>query len=197
MHFGAKADIIRGERTKKEYEMLLQSYTVKDYFLLDTYYFFDNALHFYINIFVLLLGVAISACCFIVTAYTRSSFTVYTQLLRHKALDEESAKTLDQLHLKPTGTIKHTLLRSNHFNKCIRRAGVDAENNPSARSEKIDFTKERFYIDTSVKLKSTEPPSYTSAIITSAIIIVVSVILFWCMPDILELISGVNMLGTK
>ena len=98
---------------------------------------------------------------------------------------------------KPTGTIKHTLLRSNHFNKCIRRAGVDAENNPSARSEKIDFTKERFYIDTSVKLKSTEPPSYTSAIITSAIIIVVSVILFWCMPDILELISGVNMLGTK
>ena len=175
--------------------MLLKVNIVKDYFLLDTYYFFDNALHFYINIFVLLLGLAISACCFIITAYTRNSFSVYTQLLRHKALDEQSAKTLEELHLQPTAIIKHTLIRNNHFNKCIRRAGVDANSNTS--DQKIDFTKERFYIDTSVKLKSTEPPSYASAIITSAIIIVVSVILFWCMPDILELISGVNMLGTK
>ena len=174
--------------------MLLEVNIVREYFLLDTYYYFDGALHFYINIFVLLLGLAISACCFIVTACTRTSFSVYTQLLRHKALDEQSAKTIAELHLKPNGIIKHTLLRSNHFNKCIRRVGVDANSN--TQNQKIDFTKERFYIDTSVQLKSTEPPSYISAIVTSVIIVIASVILFIFMPDILTLVSGADMFGS-
>ena len=174
--------------------MLLDINIIDEYFLLDIYDYFDGALHFYINIFVLMLGAAICACCFIVTAYTRHTYAVYTQLLRHKAFDEESAKTLAELHLKPTSIIKNTLMRGNHFNKCIRRVGAkNTDNGGTAQIEKIDFSTEKFYIDTSVKLKSTEPPSYTSAIVISVIFIFVTLLLFLFMPDILSFISGIKM----
>ena len=174
--------------------MLLDINIIKEYFLLDIYDYFDGALHFYINIFVLLLGVAICVFCFVVTAYTRHTYAVYTQLLRHKAFDEANAKTIDELHLKPTSIIKNTLMRGNHFNKCIRRVGENSEiNGTKAPIPKIDFSTEKFYIDTSVKVKNTEPPTYTSAIITSVIFVFVSVLLFLFMPDILALLSGYDM----
>lgn len=175
--------------------MLLDINIVKEYFLLDIYDYFNGALHFYINIFVLLFGVAISVCCFIVTAYTRKTYAVYTQLLRHKALDENSAKSLEELHLAPSAIIKSTLSRGNHFNKCIRRVGAANGTNSDKPTQlaEIDFSKDKFYIDTSVQFKNTEPPSYTSAIITSVIILFVSVLLFMFMPDILALLSGINL----
>ena len=197
--------------------MFLSINIIKEYFLLDIYDYFDGALHFYINVFVLLLGVALAACCFIITAYTRKTYAVYTQLLRHKAFDLDSAKTLAELHLEPSGIIKSTLARGNHFNKCIRRAGAkDADESDSDQPlaqdsckkdtqssgkptpnqlQAIDFSKERFYIDTSVKFKNAEPPSYTGAIIFSLIFVFASVLLFMFMPDILALLSGINMFG--
>ena len=174
--------------------MLLDINIIKEYFLLDIYDYFDGALHFYINIFVLLLGAAICVFCFVVTAYTRHTYAVYTQLLRHKAFDETSAKTIGELHLKPTAIIKNTLMRGNHFNKCIRRVGAENKNNGApAPVQNIDFSTEKFYIDTSVRMKNIEPPSYTSAIIISVIFVFATVLLFMFMPDILALLSGINL----
>ena len=173
--------------------MFLSINIFKEYFLLDIYDYFDGALHFYINIFVLLLGVTISACCFIITAYTRKTHAVYIQLMRHKAFGEDSAKTLEELHLEPSGIIKSTLARGNHFNKCIRRVASDGTD--PKKDQPIDLSKDKFYIDTTVNYKSAEPPSYTGAIVCSVIFIFISILVFMFMPDILSLLSGINMFG--
>ena len=166
------------------------------YLLLDLYNYTEGAFHFhfYINIFVLLLGVAMCACTFIATAFMRKTSAVYVQLLRNKAFDEQSAKTVEELNIKPGVIIKSTLMRGNHFNKCIRRVGAKIDKNTPVSMQKIDFATEKFYIDTSVKFKNPVPPSYVSAVIISAIIALFTIILFLLMPDILELLIVINSL---
>ena len=172
---------------------------IKDLFLLNLYDYEHIKLRFPIGMILTFLSVALSLATFFITYRKRYMHAFLSQLVRHNAESEESAKTLKDLHLADSGALKRALSRSGQLTFMIKRVGEVKPTYEDARKrgfkyEKIDFETERFYINPESKEKAQEIanssyPAWWKPTVASVAILVVFSLLLICMPKLLELID--------
>ena len=132
--------------------------------------------------------------------------TTVKKLIRHGAVDEESAKTLSELGISSRG-IKRALEKGGQLTRIVRRAGeysmsyeeyVKLLRSKSYKEEKVDFNETRFHIRKD-SLESAKIFSLKSdiTVLNTALMCVLIFAIFMCfillMPEILGIIN--NLLG--
>ena len=172
---------------------------------------YDN-INFSLEINKVVLGTCIALIVgIIVLNLTRSNMRLMiTQLTRHKATGEESAKTLRELGLADSRIVKRLLSGNNTLSKTVARVGevkYDYETYKAmdkkarAEAEKIDFESARFYIkESEVTRASFISERYTSTVtgtvLASALVAILGICVIISMPGILdainELLESVN-----
>ena len=123
-------------------------------------------------------------------SYRRNINLTLSQLIRHGARNEESAKTLKDLRLDEVAAVRRMLRGNNLLTKLVARAG-------DGKSETLDddLLKARFYIKEEKYLlaesmstrRDASVPSTVMACIFTAI---VCVCIIACMPGILNVINN-------
>ena len=124
-------------------------------------------------------------------------------LLRKEATDEESAKTLAELHIENNFFLKRALSRTGQLTKIIKRAGYKeptyeeyiASLKEKKKEEMIDFSTAKFFIpgenlDRAKLIRDKENPTLIRTILICVLIIALSVCVMMLMPSILTLISN-------
>ena len=172
---------------------------------------YDN-INFSLEINKVVLGTCIALIVgIIVLNLTRSNMRLMiTQLTRHKATDEESAKTLRELGLADSRIVKRLLSGNNTLSKTVARVGkmdYDYETYKAmdkkarAEAEKIDFENARFYIKESEATRASfiserYTSTLTGTVLASALVVILGICVIVSMPGILdvinELLEGVN-----
>ena len=127
-----------------------------DFFFLNLKDYPNIGIDFEINVFLLCVFVAVAACFFIVNMYRQNIQDIVMQLTRHGAKDEESAKTLNELHLKDSAFIKMALSGEGQLAKVVGRVGETvytyeeyvalSNSKTGVPKDKIDFKEARFYL---------------------------------------------------
>ena len=168
---------------------------VENYFFLNLNEYFDW-ISFPINLFILSIAIGVCIAIFFVTAHNIYTYNILRQLIRHESRNEESAKTLAQLHIKPTRMLRSALSRHGQLTSMVKIVS-NGEINSTAKKVAIDFTTARFYIgadfsDRAMRISEGTRPSYIKATLFSVFILAVSVILSLFMPEILSFLSGIN-----
>lgn len=167
---------------------------IEDYFFLNVNEYFDGV-NFPINLFIISISIGICIAIFFITAHNRYTYLITKQLLRHEARDEESAKTLSQMHISPSMMLKSALSRHGQLTLMVKRVLAEPAEEQKSQNEKIDFSTARFYlgaenIDRARRINEGTAPTYFHAILFSVMIIAIAVILSLFMPEILSLLSG-------
>jgi len=166
---------------------------------------FENfGINFPIGAFLVLFTITLCMAVFIYNYKKRYTATLIKQLIRHNAINEESAKTLKELHLDSSRVLKIALSRSGQLTYIVKSAG---DNRPSYeeyvaqsrkrgfKGKKINFDEVKFYIPSSRidKAKHTVETSNTEwwrPMLVSFILIAVLAILSVFLPDILQTINS-------
>ncbi len=104
---------------------------------------------------ITLMLIALSVVMFIITYRKRYTVALLRSLIRHKARDESSAKTLKALKLSDNRSIQRALSRSGQLTFIVKRVGdvkpdyeeyVKISKVRGYKDEKIDFSSAEFYI---------------------------------------------------
>ncbi len=129
------------------------------------------------------------------------------QLLRHEAVGEGKAVTLEELGLSGSRIVKLFLSGSGQLSRIVKRAGaseytyeeyVALQKSKKLKKEKIDFSSAKFYIDPSMLDRAnTINDCYRTSVLKTVFACLFIVILYFClmmaMPEILNLLN--NMAG--
>jgi hypothetical protein len=176
---------------------------IKDFFFLNLNNYENIDFPFPIGMFLIFFTVAMCVMCFILN-YTKSHTTaLLKQLMRHKAFDEESAKTLAELRLPRSLAIRMALSQSGQISYLVQRAGYvkptyeDCVKDLKKKggSSKIDFDSEKFYLDVekigrAKKIVETDKTSVLKPYIFSVIFIAILVTLMFLLPGLLEAVNN-------
>ena len=177
---------------------------IKDFFFLNLSNYENIKFPFPIGMFLVFLTAAMCAMCFIMN-YTKSHTTsLLKQLMRHKAFDEDSAKTLAELRLPRSLALRLALSQSGQIAYMVHRAGyvkptyedyVTASRKKGYKSAKIDFATERFYLDVekigrAKKIVETDKTSIIKPILFSVLFIGILIGLMFSLPEILEAVNS-------
>ena len=177
---------------------------IKDFFFLNLNDYENIAFPFPIGMFLMFFTVAMCAMCFIMN-YTKSRTTsLLKQLMRHKAFDEDSAKTLAQLRLPHSLALRLALSQSGQIAYMVHRAGyvrptyedyIAASKKNGRRNAKINFDTERFYLDVekisrAKKIVETDKTSIIKPILFSVLFIGILIGLMFSLPEILEAVNS-------
>ena len=170
--------------------------TLEEYFFLNLNYYFPNC-DFQINIFLLALAVGMCFAAILVTVYKRNISNIVRQLTRHEAFSKESAKTLEELKIKPGFLVKSSLSKRGQLTAIVAMTGgfPFEKTADGKREEKIDFSTASFYIkntDRASRINEQKIPSYINASLACLLILMLTVILTLLVPDILTLITGIR-----
>ncbi len=147
--------------------------------------------------------IALCAAVFIITYRKRYTVMLLRSLIRHKATSEESAKTLAELRLSESSSIRRALSRSGQITYIVKRAGevkpnydeyVKMAKEKNFKDEQIDFAEARFYIcdEKLAEAKTIVEKTNASWLIPSicaVLLIAVWVLAFIFLPDLLELLN--------
>lgn len=177
---------------------------IKDFFLLDLDQFENFGIFFPIGAVITAMAVAMCAAVFIINYHKRYTTLILTQLLRHKALDEASAKTLGALRLDKLLGIKSALSRNGQLTYMVRRVGetqktydeyVAESKKRGYKDEKIDFEKAQFYlaperIDRAKRVVETTNTEWWRPALMAVLIIAIWVALALFLPDLLEALNS-------
>ena len=164
---------------------------VENYFFLNLNEYFDGV-SFPINLFILSFSVGVCIAIFFASVHNIYTYNILRQLIRHEAWDAQSAKTLTQLHVKPSYMLRSALSRRGQLTSMVKMVtdGTDID----AKNAKIDFSTAKFYIgegkDRAKRISEGTRPTYLNAILFSSFIIIVSLIVSILMPEILAFLSG-------
>ena len=179
--------------------------TIKDFFFLNFSQYENIGMNFPIGVFLILLCIVGIVSVFFLTYYRMFTRSLYSQLLRHNAKDEQSAKTLSQLRLDKSFAIRSSLSRSNgQLTYIVKRAGQEElsydeymkkSKTKGYKPEKIDFSSARFYIpaermDTAKKLLENFDVSWIKAAVISLVLVGLLVLSVFTMDDILSFFNG-------
>ena len=164
---------------------------LEDYIFLNLNKYFDKV-DFPINIFI--ISIAIGACIasFCVTVHKRYTATLLRGLIRHSALDEESAVTLERLHIKPSSPMKSALLRHGQLTDMVAFVNTDEEITKD-NLHKIGLYIKNERLTRAQHISEGLVPSYISAAVASFLFISIAVALVILMPEILTFISGIKL----
>ena len=169
---------------------------LKDYFFLNLNYYFKGV-DFQINIFLLSLALGIAIATVLVTVSKRNLSNIIRQLTRHGADSEASAKTLQDLKIKPGFIVRSSLSRRGQLSSIIAMVGgfPFERKTEGKKEEKIDFSTAAFYIknnDRASRINEQKIPSYLNAALAALLIIMLTVIITLLMPDILFFLTGIE-----
>ena len=182
---------------------------IKDFFFLNLNNFENINIPFPIGMFLTLFTLVMCVMTFVVNYQKMTSAGLLKQLLRHKAFDEESAKTLKALKIKPTLALRHSLSQSGQLTYMVKRAGyikptyeeyVSKTKKRACKEERIDFGNAEFYldlekIDRAKRTVETSNTAWYRPIVLTALFIAVWVVLLFSLPPLLEYLNEV--LGAK
>lgn len=165
----------------------------KKYFLLDLDEYFDG-ISFPINLFILSISVGVCIAIFFITAHNIYTYNILRQLIRHNAMNTESAKTLNELHVKPSFMLRSALSRHGQLTMMVKMA-CEQESEEKTKKHKIDFSIAKFYlsaenIDRAKRISEGTRPTYIHAALFSLFVLSLSVFLSLFMPEILAFLSG-------
>lgn len=158
-----------------------------------------------INKVILLAFCALAIGVVFLNVYRGNIRLCVSQLLRHGATDKDSAKTLTELGLADSKTVKFLLSRDTLLTKTVAALGEKKYTyeeykalNKSERKTKIDFTSEAFYIregktDRARDILEKYVTSSARTVTSCVLIAIVCICVIACMPGILNVIN--NLLG--
>ena len=131
------------------------------------------------------------------------------RLFRHEALSQDSAKTLVELGIEGSFSVKWALSHDTRLSKLVKRVGAPEytyeeyvelmkkkrKNPKAAKEERLDFTKERFYINPEkIAIARDIEANYSSSVIKTALFCLMFAIIFvgitLIMPDLLSFINS-------
>ncbi|MBR2612120.1 MAG: hypothetical protein IKC72_03530 [Clostridia bacterium] len=144
-------------------------------------------------IFYLTIGLILAT--FFIYVQNRTILYALKRLYKHKCLDEESAQTIEELHLTKHKFILHMLKGQSMLSHYVRRVPTRTEEdeNTPVLLRKVDFRTDKFYLDENYFTRSKaiidrgeEPISHP--LLSSLCFLVVFLILFFTMPSILSLL---------
>ncbi len=161
---------------------------LEEYILLNLNKYFDNV-DFPINIFIISLTIGACIASFCVTVHKRYTATLLRGLIRHNALDESSAVSLERLHIKPSSPMKSALLRHGQLTDMVAFVNTDEEiTRENLHKVGLYVKKERR--DRAQRISEGLVPSYITAAIYCFLFISIAVALVILMPEILSFLSG-------
>ncbi len=161
---------------------------LEEYILLNLNKYFDNV-DFPINIFIISLTIGACIASFCVTVHKRYTATLLRGLIRHNALDESSAVSLERLHIKPSSPMKSALLRHGQLTDMVAFVNTDEEiTRENLHKVGLYVKKER--LDRAQRISEGLVPSYITAAIYCFLFISIAVALVILMPEILSFLSG-------
>ncbi len=161
---------------------------LEDYILLNLNKYFDK-LDFPINIFILSITIGACVASFCVTVHKRYTATLLRGLIRHNALDESSAVTLERLHIKPSLPMRSALLRHGQLTDMVAFVSTD-EGITKNNLHKVGLYVKEDKLTRAQRISEGLVPSYLSAAIASFLFISIAVALVILMPEILTFLSG-------
>ena len=128
-------------------------------------------------------------------AYRRNINLVLSQLIRHGARSEESAKTLKELRLNGMSAIKRMLTKDNLLTKFVARVDRETETKDVATEVSIDFTTAKFYIKAdkyliAESMSTRRDSSLMNTVIACVFSVIVCLCIVACMPGILNIINA-------
>ena len=126
-----------------------------DIIMLNAKDYLDTVLDVYVNLVVFIIASALCVASFIINHHKTYTLRTIKQLLRHKATDAENAKTLAELHLFESRSVKWALSRKSQLSDLVKRVGakeysyeeyVALQKEKKLPKETIDFAAARFFI---------------------------------------------------
>lgn len=178
---------------------------IYDFFFINLNEYPNIGIDFEINVFLLVLTIALCVCFFLVNHHRSMMQTIIKQLTRHGAKDEESAKTLAELGLDRAVTLKWALSKRGQLTRMVGRVGEKiytyeeyvalSKQKGGIKDEKIDFTTARFYIlesgqDRAKNVLENYGTSLPRAILYCVLFLALYVCIALSMPELLTLING-------
>ncbi len=181
---------------------------IYDFFFINLKDYPNIGIDFEINVFLLVLTVALCVSFFFINHYRNMMQSIIKQLTRHGAKDEESAKTLTELGLDRAFALKWALSRGGQLSRVVARVGEKtytyeeyvalSKQKGGIKDEKIDFAEARFYIresanDRAKHILENYGTSTPRAVLYCVLFLAMYVCLALSMPELLSLIN--NWLG--
>ena len=179
--------------------------SLKEFFFLNLNNYSNIEINFPIGIF--LTAITILLCIFTFFYAYRRVVTVnlMTQLLRHEARDEGSAKTLASIHIN-AGIVLKSLLssRTGQVKSIVYRKGdvkmtyeqyLILSKEKGYKEQKIDFSTAEFYIpdeklDDAKRIVDREAPSMIKPLLMSVLLLVILLCISLTLPQLLEYINS-------
>lgn len=161
---------------------------LKEYLLLNLNKYFDK-LDFPINIFILSITIGACIASFCVTVHKRYTAVLLRGLIRHNALDESTAVTLERLHITPSLPMKSALLRHGQLTDMVAFVSTDEEITKD-NLHKIGLYVKEQRLTRAQRISDGLVPSYVSAAVASFLFISIAIALVILMPEILSFLSG-------
>ena len=128
---------------------------IYEFFFINLNEYPNIKIDFQINVFLLIVAIAIAVCSVVITFYRSSLQQIIKQLTRLGAKNEDSARTLAELGLEKSVFIKMALSREGRLTRMIGRVGEvkytyeeyeELSRKKGFKHEKIDFNTAKFYI---------------------------------------------------
>ena len=161
-----------------------------------------------INVLLLFIFLALCVCFFVINHHRATIQLIVKQLVRHNATDEKGAKTLEELGLDGSISVKWMLRSGGQISKLVGRVGEKTytyeqykelmKQRGGAPKENVDFTTAKLYVREGAKERiSFIVDTYGSSVLRTALYCVLILALYvciaLCMPEILSFVN--NQLG--
>ncbi len=177
---------------------------LKEFFFLNLSDYENIKISFPLGIFVLLLTVVMIAAVFVITHQRIGVTELLRQLIRREATSDACAKTLDELGISNSLSVKFAFLSGGQIRKMVKIAGreektyeeyVAASKKRGFKEEKIDFSTARFYIDEEMiekgkRIVSEGENSYIKPIIISVVLLALFFVFAAFSDEILEVVNS-------
>ncbi len=192
---------------------------IEDYLSINLADYENIGMDFEISKFLLVVLIGLCISFFVIDWHRGYMLLTVKKLFRHEALDEDSAKTLGELGLDGSFSVKWALSQETRLAKIVKRVGAKeytyeeyieiqkqnkqrkkekAQNGgkdvASADDEKLDFKTARFYVNPQRMSEARDiEQNYSSSVIKTAVFCFMFVIIFVCITLIMpELLSFIN-----
>ncbi len=175
---------------------------IKEFFFLNLNQYENIAIPFPIGMVAIALSVLMCVFAFYYYYYKNYTCDLLRALRRHEATSEESAKTLRELRLHNSSSIKRALQKNGPLLSLVKEVGkvsptyeeyVKRSKKRGYKPEKTDFAKARFYLNPEkkdvVSLQIEKCPTILTPIITTVIAVILLVALFLFLAPLLEVIN--------
>ena len=178
---------------------------IKKMFTLNVKDYLDISMDVYINIILFVIAVVLCLASFAINHHRAYTYRIIRQLLRREATSEDKAKTIGELHLNLSRSLKGALSRNGQLTDIVKRAGyvkpsyeeyvaLMKDKRNRKKKETVDFDTARFYIpedklERAQRISEKGEPTVLRTLLVCVLIIALCVCISLAMPELLRLIG--------